>query len=99
MGMVNLQYEMCSLEGKYKHLCPTCSESRRFNTSIFGLGDVSREGKPFDLLAVFFDLDGFTFFCNQIDPQLVIPEYLDQMLHGLFFRLISVFCERFVMVA
>lgn len=93
MGMVSLQYDMCTVQGKYKHLCLSRSEFQRFNTSILGLGDVSREGKHFECLAAFFDLEGFTSFCNQIDPHLVIPEYLDQMLHWLFFRLTGAFVK------
>jgi hypothetical protein len=93
MSMVSLQYDMHTVQGKYKHLCLSRSEFQCFNTSILGLGDISREGKHFDALAAFFDLEGFTSFCNQIDPQLVIPEYLDQLLHWLFFRLTSVFVK------
>ena len=93
MGMVSLQYDMYTVQGKYKHLCLSRSEFQRFNAGILGLGDVSREGKHFDSLAAFFDLEGFTSFCNQIDPQLVIPEYLDQLLNWLFFRLTGVFVK------
>jgi hypothetical protein len=93
MGMVSLQYDMYTVQGKFKHLCLPRSEFQRFNAGILGLGDVSREGKHFDTLAAFFDLEGFTSFCNQTDPQLVIPEYLDQLLHWLFFRLTSVFVK------
>jgi len=93
MGMVSLQYDTYNVQGKFKHLCLPRSEFQQFNTNILGLGDISREGKHFDALAAFFDLEGFTSFCNQTDPQLVIPEYLDQLLHWLFFRLSGVFVK------
>jgi class 3 adenylate cyclase len=87
MGLIDLRYRMQSVEGKFKHLSLSRSEFQRFNTSILGLGDISKEGKHFDALAAMFDLEGFTAFCNQIDPQLVVPEYLDQMLAWLFHRI------------
>ena len=93
MGMINLQYETSTVEGRFRHLSLPRAEFLRFNSSVLGLGDISREGKHFDVIAAFFDLEGFTAFCNQIDPQLVIPEYLDQMLNWLFFRLSGSFVK------
>jgi len=93
MGLVGLQYDMYTVQGKFKHLSLSRSEFQRFNAGILGLGDMAREGKHFESLAAFFDLEGFTSFCNQIDPQLVIPEYLDQLLHWLFFRLTGAFVK------
>ena len=31
-----------------------------------------------------FDLEGFTHFCKQIDPQLAVPEYLSHFLKWMF---------------
>ncbi|MBA4387300.1 MAG: hypothetical protein C0404_04920 [Verrucomicrobia bacterium] len=87
MGLINLDYSLLKVQAKFKHLALTKSEFERFNTSLLGLGDISREGKHMDALAAIFDLEGFTSFCNQMDPQLVVPEYLDQMLQWLFFRI------------
>jgi len=38
-------------------------------------------------------LEGFTDFCNQIDPQLVIPEFLDCFLSWLFQKIEESFTE------
>lgn len=86
MGMIDLQYRLHSVDGKFKHLCLSRPEFRRFNSTILGLGDISTEGTHLDALAAMFDLEGFTAFCNQMDPQLVVPEYLDQVLGWLFHR-------------
>lgn len=93
MGLINLQYETSVVQGRFRHLSLPKSEFLRFNSGVLGLGDLAREGKHLDVIAAFFDLEGFTSFCNQIDPQLVIPEYLDQLLHWLFFRLSSSFVK------
>ena len=47
-----------------------------FNEDILGLGKIETKSTPINALSVLFDLEGFTNFCNQIDPQLAVPEYL-----------------------
>jgi class 3 adenylate cyclase len=64
-----------------------------FNQSILGLGDSLTEGEYIQSLAAFFDLEGFTDFCNQIDSHLVIPEFLDRYFHWLFDTLKEKFKE------
>jgi class 3 adenylate cyclase len=56
----------------------------RFNASVLGLGDLTAESKERDAVAAVFDLAGFTRFCNQIDPQLAISEYLAEFIEWLF---------------
>lgn len=87
MALINLEYSMLKVQGKFKHLALSKDEFERFNTGLLGLGDISREGRHMDALAAIFDLEGFTAFCNQMDPRLVVPEYLDQLLAWLFFRI------------
>src|SRR3982751_2685772 len=60
------------------------ADFRSFNASLLGLGDISADGKYFEALAAIFDLEGFTSFTNQIDPHLVIPEFLNEFLTWLF---------------
>lgn len=93
MGLIDLDYTMLKVQERFKHLALSRAEFSRFNTSLLGLGDISREGKHLDALAANFDLEGFTAFCNQMDSQLVIPEYLDQMLEWLFFRISRTFVK------
>ena len=64
-----------------------------FNPSVLGLGDVSRDGEYSQALAAFFDLEGFTDFCGQVDSHLVIPEFLSRYLSWLFQTLAEQFCE------
>src|SRR5690348_9359906 len=72
------------------HICsagyPHLKRSRfdQFNTSLLGLGNLTAPSKEFDAVAAVFDLGGFTRFCNQIDPQLAISEYLSSFLDWLF---------------
>lgn len=93
MGLINLQYNMYRVQSGHKHLALSMSEYQRFNASVLGLGDISKEGTHLDALAAIFDLEGFSSFCNQIDPQLVVPEYLDQVLNWLFYRISNNFAK------
>jgi class 3 adenylate cyclase len=68
-------------------------EFATFNPAVLGLGDISRNGEYMQALAAFFDLDGFTDFCNQVDSHLVIPEFLTRYLNWLFQTLATEFRE------
>jgi hypothetical protein len=48
----------------------------RFDIPVLGVGDISKEGKKIDVVCAILDLEGFTKFCNQSEPQIVIPEFL-----------------------
>ena len=56
----------------------------KFNPALLALGDIRRGGESVEALAAIFDLQGFTNFCNQNDPHLVVPEYLRDFLEWLF---------------
>lgn len=68
-------------------------EFARFTPAALGLGDVSRDGEYVQALVAFFDLEGFTDFCGQVDSHLVIPEFLSRYLNWLFKTLADQFCE------
>ncbi len=55
-----------------------------FDSEILGLGDIGTSSKSVRSLAVIFDLEGFTNFCKQIDPNLVVPEFLNLFLDWIF---------------
>ena len=55
-----------------------------FSPDMLGIGDLSEEGNHEDAFACVFDLQGFTDFCNQIDPHLVVPEFLAEFFDWLF---------------
>ena len=71
----------------------TKKEFESFNASVLGLGDISKEGNYVQALSAFFDLEGFTSFCNQVDSHLVIPEFLTMYIDWLFQCLANLFKE------
>ncbi|MFC1462533.1 hypothetical protein ACFLQU_02900 [Verrucomicrobiota bacterium] len=86
MGRIDLNYGICNMEGGYKHLSLSPPEFQRFNPDMLELGDMSKQGTPIDALAAIVDLEGFTAFCNQIDPHLVVPDFLRRLMQWLFGR-------------
>jgi class 3 adenylate cyclase len=55
-----------------------------FGPSNLGLGDLTLDSVPTDAIAAVFDLAGFTNFCKQIEPHLVVPTFLNRFLNWLF---------------
>lgn len=55
-----------------------------FNETILGLGKIDTKSNQVNALSAIFDLEGFTNFCKQMDPQLAVPEYLSEFLRWLF---------------
>lgn len=84
MGTLDLKYTRVSVDPKHSHNALSKSDFAKFNASILGLGNLTKDAKIINALAAVFDLEGFTIFCSQIDPQLVIPEYLNGFLPWLF---------------
>ena len=58
-----------------------------FNEDILGLGNIESSSQQINALSVIFDLEGFTDFCKQIDPQLAVPEYLSKFLKWIFIEI------------
>ena len=56
----------------------------KFTSDILGLGDISRQATPRDIICAFFDLEGFTKFCNKADSGQVIPVFLSPYLNWFF---------------
>lgn len=59
----------------------------KFGAGIIGLADLTKQEKTFEGLAVILDLEGFTAFCDQRDPQHEVPRFLDRFLKWLFQRI------------
>ena len=55
-----------------------------FSENILNLGDLETKSNLINGISVMFDLEGFTSFCKQIDPQLAVPEYLSEFLPWIF---------------
>jgi hypothetical protein len=57
---------------------------KKFNSDILGLGEIGTESSIISVICAVFDLEGFTNFCKQIDPQLAVPMFLKQYLNWFF---------------
>jgi len=84
MASLNLEYSIATHTDGLAAESLALDQFQRFNTDILGLGNISQEAEYLEALVAMFDLEGFTTFCNQIDPHLVVPEYLDSFLRWLF---------------
>ncbi len=51
-----------------------------FDSTVLGLGDISAKATRIEAICAVFDLQGFTDFCKQVDPRLVVPEFLSKFL-------------------
>lgn len=60
-----------------------------FDTRLLGLGDITRQATTTDAIAAIFDLQGFTNFCKQIEPQLSVPLFLNAFLAWLLAQIKS----------
>jgi len=76
------EHLMVEVEGKNIKLL-TNDAYKSFNSSMLGLGDISKESVATDAIAAVFDLEGFTNFCKQIEPHLSVPLFLSEFLHWL----------------
>ncbi|MEM7291782.1 MAG: hypothetical protein AAF420_00140 [Pseudomonadota bacterium] len=91
MGTIWLDYKKVDLgRGGYRNALEI-DEFKRFNTNLLNLGEVSNDAETINAIAAVYDLEGFTDFCNQLDPQLVVPEYLDAFVGWLFDSVVDEF--------
>lgn len=93
MGLFRPKYSIKLLKDGY-NFSLSRSKFNQFDPSVLGLGDISKDGERIDALAAIFDLEGFTSFSNQIDPHLVVPEYLSKFLDWLFESVASEFFQK-----
>jgi class 3 adenylate cyclase len=59
----------------------------RFDPAILGFASLSTRSASFDGLAVVLDLKNFTDFCDQRDPHLEVPAFIECFLKWLFGRI------------
>lgn len=86
MGILDLKYTLKQIGNGFNYGL-SIAKFRQFNSSLLDLGDISAIGEERNALAAVFDLEDFTSFCSQIDPHLVIPEYLSTFLDWLFWSI------------
>lgn len=84
MGTLRLNYSVVLDKDGEDYSTVDAAAFESFNAGILGLGEISRESEYHEAMAAIFDLEGFTPFCSQIDPHLVVPEYLESFLTWLF---------------
>ena len=60
------------------------SEFNEFNPSLLNIGELNIISETREVIAAIFDLEGFTDFCKQVDPQLSVPSFLNDFLNWLF---------------
>jgi class 3 adenylate cyclase len=84
MGLIDLKYEVVEANDGRKLNSLSKEDFESFNSNILGLGDISQDGNILQALVAIFDLEGFTEFFNQIDPHIVVPEFLSKFLSWLF---------------
>jgi class 3 adenylate cyclase len=77
------KYISVKKDGKNLRLIPNAT-FESFKEEILGLGEIDVVSNPINTLSVMFDLEGFTNFCKQIDPQLAVPDYLNRFLKWIF---------------
>jgi hypothetical protein len=58
-----------------------------FNSELMDLGNLKLPSRAIEVLSVTFDLEGFTNFTKQIDPQLAIPNFISEFFWWLFNRI------------
>lgn len=83
MGTFKTTYSKIDVNGEPIDIIDN-AQFASFNESILGLGKIDSVSTRLSALSVMFDLEGFTKFCNQIDPQLAVPEYLSEFLRWMF---------------
>lgn len=87
MGVFKLNRETDCLktekEGK-KIILVKKEKWEKFKSDILGLGVIGRQASPRDVICAFFDLEGFTKFCNRADSGEVIPVFLNPYLNWFF---------------
>jgi class 3 adenylate cyclase len=79
-------YVMVERDGRKLNLVKK-EDWQKFDSSVLGIGDISRPSVSRSVICVIFDLEGFTRFCNQIDPDLVIPVFLKKYLDWFFVQI------------
>lgn len=77
-------YKYASKQPMGIYVSVDADELANFDVRLLNLGDVKAPSKPIDVLAIMFDLEGFTNFARQVDPQLTVPTFLSDFLEWLF---------------
>jgi len=56
----------------------------KINVNLLNIGDLKIPSKSIEVMSIMFDLEGFTNFTKQVDPQLSIPNFISDFFNWLF---------------
>ena len=83
MDIFKFNYEY-SIDKEAGILVKTNDNLAKFNVNLFNIGDLKRPSKSIEVISAMFDLEGFTNFTKQVDPQLSIPNFISDYFNWLF---------------
>ncbi|MGG1550611.1 hypothetical protein [Paenibacillus ferrarius] len=83
---INIPFESLSYPGKdgTGAIVVSNEDFNKFNSDLLSLGNLNTGGKRVEAITAIFDLDGFTNFCNQMEPHLVVLRFLKEFLSWIF---------------
>ncbi|OAS13956.1 hypothetical protein [Paenibacillus oryzisoli] len=77
------------LDNNSKYTAISEIDLQKFNYSTLNIGQLRNDGNKVESLTAIFDLEGFTNFCNQMEPHLVVPRFLHHFLEWIFKKIAS----------
>jgi len=87
MGIIDIKPERKSVKIKGKSRVLSLykeDDLKKFSPAALGVGNIGARSRQTDVIAVVFDLTGFTRFCDRADTHLVMPKFLKEFLKWLF---------------
>lgn len=83
MNIIEPNYEYV-IDQKNGLLVKVNNNLDKFNVDLLNIGDLKRPSKSIEVISIMFDLEGFTNFTKQVDPQLSIPNFISDFFNWLF---------------
>ena len=75
MNIFELEYDY-SIDEEDGIIVKANDKLDKFNVDLLNIGDLKKPSKLIEVLSIIFDLEGFTNFTKQVDPQLSIPNFI-----------------------
>ena len=83
MNIFELEYDY-SIDEEDGIIVKANDKLDKFNVDLLNIGDLKKPSKLIEVLSIIFDLEGFTNFTKQVDPQLSIPNFISEFFNWLF---------------
>jgi len=84
MKVFSSNYEYILNDSKNGILLKLTEDLKEFNPTLLNIGDLKKPSSPIEVMSVVFDLESFTNFTKQVDPQLSIPSFISEFFEWLF---------------